>query len=461
MHYETVIIGAGMSGLAAGIRLAYFGKRVCIVERHSAFGGLNSFYRLGGREFDVGLHAVTNFVGPEVRSAPLPRLLRQLRLSRDAFQLRPQRFSEIRFPGCRLRFSNDIGLLIGEVADRFPDQADGFRRLVAEIREYDDLQPDVTYRSAREVLGTYLSDPLLIEMLLCPLMYYGSAQEGDMDYTALATLFKAILCEGLARPRGGVRTLIRVLVKKYRECGGELRMKCGVQRLEVDGGGVSALVLSDGETITADAVLSSAGFTETMRLCSDAEAVLATGEAGRLSFVESISCLDTTPADLGLGAAVLFYNDAERFTYARPDGPVDVSSGVICCPNNFDDHEDLPEGLIRVTSLANPDYWDGLDEAAYRAAKQECYGRVLDRAARFVPEFRDHVVFKDIFTPRTIRHYTGHVNGAVYGAPAKVRSGRTRLKNLFICGTDQGFVGIIGAMLSGIAMANLHVLQGE
>ena len=28
--YDTIIIGAGMSGLAAGIRLAHFGQRVCI-----------------------------------------------------------------------------------------------------------------------------------------------------------------------------------------------------------------------------------------------------------------------------------------------------------------------------------------------------------------------------------------------------------------------------------------------
>ena len=43
--YDTIIIGAGMSGLAAGIRLAYFDRRVCILERHTTIGGLNSFYR--------------------------------------------------------------------------------------------------------------------------------------------------------------------------------------------------------------------------------------------------------------------------------------------------------------------------------------------------------------------------------------------------------------------------------
>ena len=42
MHYDVVIIGAGMSGLAAGIRLAYFQKRVLILEKHYAFGGLNT-----------------------------------------------------------------------------------------------------------------------------------------------------------------------------------------------------------------------------------------------------------------------------------------------------------------------------------------------------------------------------------------------------------------------------------
>ena len=48
--YDTIIIGAGMSGLAAGIRLAHFDQRVCILERHSAIGGLNSFYRPRGRD---------------------------------------------------------------------------------------------------------------------------------------------------------------------------------------------------------------------------------------------------------------------------------------------------------------------------------------------------------------------------------------------------------------------------
>ena len=88
--YDAIIIGAGMSGLAAGIRLAYYDQRVCIVERHTTIGGLNSFYRLRGRDYDVGLHALTNITPKGTKTGPFARLLRQLRLRWDDFAIAPQ-----------------------------------------------------------------------------------------------------------------------------------------------------------------------------------------------------------------------------------------------------------------------------------------------------------------------------------------------------------------------------------
>ena len=107
MSYDTIIIGAGLSGLAAGIRLAYFEKRVCILERHTTIGGLNSFYRLRNRNHDVGLHAVTNYAPPGTRTGPLSKLLRQLRMRWDDFDLAPQIESSVVFPSCILRFFCD------------------------------------------------------------------------------------------------------------------------------------------------------------------------------------------------------------------------------------------------------------------------------------------------------------------------------------------------------------------
>ncbi|MDR2812296.1 MAG: phytoene dehydrogenase, partial [Puniceicoccales bacterium] len=60
--------------------------------------------------------------------------------------------------------------------------------------------------------------------------------------------------------------------------------------------------------------------------------------------------------------------------------------------------------------------------------------------------------------PLTIERFTGRVNGAIYGSPEKIYDGVLPIKNLFLCGTDQGFLGIIGSMLSGISIVNRHLL---
>lgn len=467
-----------MSGLAAGIRLAYFDKRVCIIEKHYAFGGLNSYYRLGGREFDVGLHAVTNFAPPERHSAPLNRLLRQLRLLREDFDLQPQHYSLVRFPGRSLRFTNDISVLVDEVAREFPRDVDNFRRLLLEIEGYDDARLDAPYRPTRPVLGEYLREPMLTEMLLCPVMFYGSAEEHDMDFTQFVTMFKGLFFEGFARPPGGVRTIIKTLVKKYRSHGGKFMMSCGVRHINTDKGRATGVTLESGETLTADVVLSSAGFVETMRLCTDEghcsqssgtprsplphpPPLKGEGEVGRISFVESVNILDATPSSLGHDATIVFFSDRETFTYATPRDPVDLSSGILCCPNNYERHEGMREGVVRLTWLANYDRWTNVAEGDYSAAKLALHDKMAERIGEFIPGFTKHLIFTDLFTPRTVRQYTGHLNGAVYGSPRKRRDGRTPYENLFICGTDQGYLGIIGAMLSGITMANIHVLARE
>ena len=477
-HYDVAIIGAGMSGLAAGIRLAHFGKRVCIFERHNAVGGLNSFYSIAGRKFDVGLHAMTNFVRPGVKGTPLTKLLRQLRIDRDEFALCEQKQSRVAF-GPRgetsLRFTNDFAVLESDVAEKFPAQADGFRALVAAVRTFDDVSLDAVPVSAREVVRRHISDPLLEDMLFCPLMYYGSATERDMEFGQFVIMFKALFLEGFARPFDGVRVVLRVLLEKYRAAGGERRMKCGVKRIISRQGRATALVLDTDEEITANHVISSIGAPETEELLATGtgDAMEAKNTApktapGPLSFVETISILNRQPAELGWGSdTIVFFNDSARFDYVCPSEQVDPRSGVICIPNNFDYGEGrtLAEGIFRVTCLANYGRWAALPEDEYQAAKQAWFETVQQSARRFLPALPTEAalaaatITTDMFTPRTITKFTGHLRGAIYGAPVKQRQGRTALENVYLCGTDQGFLGIIGAMLSGISMANYHILQ--
>lgn len=473
-HYDIAIIGAGMAGLAAGIRLAHFGKRVCIFERHNAVGGLNSFYSISGRKYDVGLHAMTNWVPPGTKGTPLGKLLRQLRIERDEFALHPQKRSRIAF-GPRgetsLTFTNDFAVLEAEVAQKFPVQIDGFRALVALVRTYDDVSLHALPESARAVVRRHLSDPLLEDMLFCPVMYYGSASEHDMEFGQFVIMFKALFLEGFARPVDGVRVILRVLLDKYRHAGGERRMKCGVKQIITEAGRADRLLLDDGTEVTATHIISTIGAAETERL-SIATTVPATAHpVGRLSYCETITVLDRPPAALGWGDdTIIFFNDSQRFTYEQTRNAVDVRSGVICLPNNFayPDGQDLPEGLFRCTCLANYNAWTGPgDEAAYQSEKTRWYGEIQRSALRFMPALSAAdtlsraTIATDMFTPRTITKFTGHLGGAIYGSPVKIRDGRTPLANVYLAGTDQGFLGIVGAMLSGISMANFHVLAAK
>jgi len=465
-HFEVAIIGAGMSGLCAGIRAAHFGRKVVILEQHNAPGGLNSFYAKEGRKYDVGLHAMTNFAPASERRAILNKLLRQLRIDRRDLDLIEQKRSRIAFPEADICFCNDPELMETQVDSVFPLEAEGFRRLSAAVRAFPDADLTRPFSSARAWVRGYLTDPLLVDMLFCPLMYYGSSVEQDMDLGQFVVMFRSLFHEGFARPVDGIRVLIRVILDRYRKLGGIRRMKTAVSRLRVDRGRVSELLLENGDSIRADVVLSCAGLPETLALVQDDGAAPDDShKAGRLAFAETIAIYREEPASWGWGEdAIVFFNQAPSFSYREAADPVDLRSGVICLPNNFRFGERrLDEGVVRVTCLANYDAWRAYPEQRYQDNKRAWFERMQQTIRTVMPEpsrrFLGDMVASDMFTPRTVKKFTRRARGAIYGAPEKVKDGSTPWENLFLCGTDQGYLGIVGSMLSGVIVANERVLK--
>ena len=47
----------------------------------------------------------------------------------------------------------------------------------------------------------------------------------------------------------------------------------------------------------------------------------------------------------------------------------------------------------------------------------------------------------------------------MYGSPRKHRGGDSGIERLHLVGTDEGLLGIIGALLSGITVANREALM--
>ncbi|MGE3611676.1 MAG: phytoene desaturase family protein [Bacteriovoracaceae bacterium] len=464
MKYDAIIIGAGMSGLAAGIRLAMFDKKVIILEKHTIPGGLNSYYQRrnfdkgGIRQFDVGLHALTNFIKKGEKGKPFSKLLKQLRLSYDDFKLCPQSYSKIQFPEVTLKFSNDFELLQSEVYSKFPHQIDHFNLLVEKIKSFDELNLKQGHSSAREILKQFISDELLLEMILCPLLIYGSAWENDMDFAQFVIMFKSLYFEGFSRPEGGVRTIISLLMKKLEEAGAKIQFKTAVSEILSNEKGEAIGVVAGGEEIYGDKIFSSIGLPETVKLSNKMKA---TPRIGCMTFLESLFVFDKKiPLDQN-DSTIVFYNNQSKYHYQKASDYFDDQSAVVCFPDNYEPERRDGEGMIRLTFMSNYQQWKELTHEAYQAKKEEVGDSALKLIKKINPHFDGKLLFQDIFTPMTIERYTWHLGGTVYGSIDKTRDGTTPLKNLFIIGTDQGFLGIVGAMLSGISMANLHGLMAS
>jgi all-trans-retinol 13,14-reductase len=64
-HWDAIIIGSGMGGLAAAALLSkHAGKRVLVLERHYVAGGYTHTFQRHGYEWDVGLHYIGQVLDP-------------------------------------------------------------------------------------------------------------------------------------------------------------------------------------------------------------------------------------------------------------------------------------------------------------------------------------------------------------------------------------------------------------
>ncbi len=454
--YQLIIIGGGLSGIAAGIRASRFGKKTLLLEQHVIPGGLNSYYTRQGQLLETGLHAMTNYAVAGEKRAPLNILFRQLKLSRKSFKTHQQRSSEVRFPNTSLRFSNERQLLEQEIASKFPGSIDRFLVLKKQIEAYDAFAA-APWKSARGFLSEMLGNKELEEMLLLPLMVYGNAEEHDMDLAQFVIMFRAVFEDGFFRPEGTIRDFLTLLLDQYNGFGGEIRYRSPVNEICKKDGRACGVKLDDGTVITADAVLSTVGMPETIRLVGWDLPLEQYG--GRMSFMETVSVLSSQAAGkIDDSQTIIFYNHREILTYQQPDDYLDPSWGVICFPENFEGLQASGDFQIRTTNGANYALWQQRAQDEYKQQKELWTEVAVKSAEKVIGPYGQYVTYQDSFTPLTIERFTRKAGGAIYGSPVKVKDGCTPWPNLFIAGTDQGYLGIVGAMLSGVTVVNRHLL---
>ena len=93
----------------------------------------------------------------------------------------------------------------------------------------------------------------------------------------------------------------------------------------------------------------------------------------------------------------------------------------------------------------------------YEALKERIGDALLAQAERRLPGLSKLVVHRELSTPLSTAHFTGHPGGEIYGLPATPERfakpwlrARTPVKGLFLAGADALMLGIGGTVMSGV-----------
>lgn len=284
---QIVVVGAGLSGLAAALHLCGRGRTVTVLERDDVPGGRAGRRDVGGYLLDTG---PTVFTMPGIAADTFGAVGASLDL--DLVRLDPAYHAHFA-DGTTLDVRTGREAMIEAVREfAGPREADGYARLrdwlsrLYEVEYAGFIAANVdsplgllTPRLARlaalggfgrwdRAVGRFLRDERLRRVFTFQALYAGSSPHRAPALYAVIAYMDTV--GGVYFPRGGMRALPDALAGAAAKAGVELRYGTTVSALERRGRRVTAVHTATGERITCDAVVLACELTTSYRLLGHA-----------------------------------------------------------------------------------------------------------------------------------------------------------------------------------------------
>ena len=271
---HVVIVGAGLAGLSAALRLAGAGRKVTVVERESVPGGRNGLLNKSGYAFDTGPSVLTM---PDLIADAFACVGENMSDWLELSPLKPL-YRAFYADGSQLDVHANTAEMEIEIAKTIgPDEAAGYRKYVNfvtklykyEMNDFIDrnidsplnlLTPNLArlialggFRKLSPKVNQFLKDPRTQKVYSFQAMYAGVSPQQALAIYAVIAYMDSV--NGVFFPKGGMHAVPRAMAAAAQKHGVTFKYNSTVTAIEKSNGRATAVITESGERITCDVVV--------------------------------------------------------------------------------------------------------------------------------------------------------------------------------------------------------------
>lgn len=497
-HFDTIIIGSGVGGLATAICLARAGQKVLVLEKHYVPGGWSHSFTLNGQRFSPGVH----YVGFINEGQSTNMLYRGLGIANDMvfFRMNVDAYEHCVIDNEIINIPAGIENLNKALSDRFPNESKNIRKyltLVQRVAYELQLIPKlkgwwqkitVPFRTKhfgkyalfplKKVIGWHIKDPLLKAVL--------NIQCGDHGLPPKTACFP-VHCsvmnhyfDGGFYPMGGGGGIVKAMTNGVKRNGGEIRVKQDVTKILIENKKAIGVELINGEQIFANTIVSNADPSVTYLNLIGKENLSSAllKKLGNTKYsVTSLILFLTLDIDV-----TKFGIDSGNFWLMKDEN--DDANFDDLMNNNIDEGDSFPAVFLSCTTIKDPVSFNGryhnfevvtyvnydkmdrfnnltdYHNEEYSIFKDKVINKLMNNIEKLIPDSKKYIVQAELGTPKTNQFYVNSTRGNVYGTEKTLNQvgpfsfkNKSEIENLYLCGSSTLSHGVGGATHSGVAAA--------
>jgi len=455
--YDVIIVGAGVGGLICGNFLAKYGKKVLIIEQHDRPGGCVTAIKRKDCVFDMGGHLFGSCNEHGILSECLSRLNIKVNFAR----INPS--DQFHFNQDVVKVPSDADEYIELLIGMFPEEALNikifFKQIFYLARNFsnNDIIKKFSTLTYQDLLNTYFKNNQLKGILSAQYLYIGQ-KPNKSSALFMAVLMASYLKDGVYYSLGGTQVFSDAVYKKFIDYGGACFFKRRVEKILINRTSRVALgvKLRGDDEILADVIISNADARSTI---FDLIGV----DNFPSQYINRVAGYQEGPS---LFLTFLAINDYKKdlsghrgWHFSSYDMNGNNNPLYISIPTLFDSSiaptgthilEILTESPYEFTNVKN---WD--------KCKRVMQDSIFEKVEALLGPIKEHLLYVDSASPRTMERYTLNRKGSVYGwamTPAQTAVNRlqqeTPLNNFYFVGhwTTPG-CGITSVAVSGWSLA--------